>query len=177
MRNTRKTLLTRFDTIARLINGPQFVAVILQIIRPPPEPGRDFQNRARRQTLANPRKNCVSPLRGRAAPWLRPFLARLFPIVLHRMAAMIADMRLTKTGWGRNRTADTWIFSPLLCQLSYPAVSAKKDGVSSVRVKSYCGLRRRRRSLLTARYRRLNALLLNEFIQEHRRFEEHQIMR
>ena len=24
-------------------------------------------------------------------------------------------------GWGRNRTADTWIFSPLLCQLSYPA--------------------------------------------------------
>src|SRR5438067_2385155 len=25
-------------------------------------------------------------------------------------------------GWGRNRTADTWIFSPLLCQLSYPAV-------------------------------------------------------
>ena len=26
-------------------------------------------------------------------------------------------------GWGRNRTADTWIFSPLLCQLSYPAVT------------------------------------------------------
>jgi hypothetical protein len=25
-------------------------------------------------------------------------------------------------GWGRNRTADTRIFSPLLCQLSYPAV-------------------------------------------------------
>jgi hypothetical protein len=25
------------------------------------------------------------------------------------------------SGWGRNRTADTWIFSPLLCQLSYPA--------------------------------------------------------
>jgi hypothetical protein len=24
-------------------------------------------------------------------------------------------------GWGRNRTADTRIFSPLLCQLSYPA--------------------------------------------------------
>src|SRR5437899_12589136 len=24
-------------------------------------------------------------------------------------------------GWGRNRTGDTWIFSPLLCQLSYPA--------------------------------------------------------
>src|SRR5437773_360263 len=27
-----------------------------------------------------------------------------------------------RDGWGRNRTADTWIFSPLLCQLSYPAV-------------------------------------------------------
>jgi hypothetical protein len=25
-------------------------------------------------------------------------------------------------GWGRNRTADTWIFSPLLCRLSYPAI-------------------------------------------------------
>src|SRR5438876_419695 len=80
---TRKTLPARFDTIARLINGPQFVAVILQIMRPPPEPGCDFQNRARRQTLANPRKNCAGPLRGRAAPRLRPFLARLCPIVLH----------------------------------------------------------------------------------------------
>jgi 2-iminobutanoate/2-iminopropanoate deaminase len=28
----------------------------------------------------------------------------------------------TGPGWGRNRTADTWIFSPLLYQLSYPAV-------------------------------------------------------
>ena len=26
-----------------------------------------------------------------------------------------------RRGWGRNRTADTRIFSPLLCQLSYPA--------------------------------------------------------
>ena len=29
-----------------------------------------------------------------------------------------------RNGWGRNRTADTWIFSPLLCRLSYPAVMA-----------------------------------------------------
>src|SRR6266436_7099813 len=28
-------------------------------------------------------------------------------------------------GWGRNRTADTWIFSPLLCQLSYPAACGR----------------------------------------------------
>ena len=80
MRSTGKTLLARFDTIVRFINGPQLVAVILQIMRPPPEPWRDFQNRFRRQTLANPRKNCAGPLRGRAAPRLRPFLARLFPI-------------------------------------------------------------------------------------------------
>ena len=85
MRLTRKTLLARFDTVARLINSPQFIAVILQIMRPPPEPGSDFQNGASRQTLANPWKNCSGPLRGRAAPRFRPFLARLSPIVFHRM--------------------------------------------------------------------------------------------
>ena len=52
-----ETLLTCFDALARLINGPQLVAVVFQIMRPPPEPGRDFQNGACRQTLANPRKN------------------------------------------------------------------------------------------------------------------------
>src|SRR5436305_12476559 len=30
-------------------------------------------------------------------------------------------LRKRGNGWGRNRTADTWIFSPLLCRLSYPA--------------------------------------------------------
>src|SRR6476646_6787729 len=89
MRNTGKTLLTRFDTIARLINGPQLVTVVLQIMRPPPEPGRDFQNRPYRQTVANPRKNCAGPLRGIAAPRLRPFLARLCPIVLHQIRAVV----------------------------------------------------------------------------------------
>jgi len=83
MRNTRKPLPTRVDTFARLINSPQLVAVILQVMRPPPKPGTDFQNRVRRQALANPRKNCAGPLRRRAAPRLRPFLARLSPIVLH----------------------------------------------------------------------------------------------
>ncbi len=38
MRNTRKTLPARFDTLVRFINGPQLVAVVLQIMRPPPEP-------------------------------------------------------------------------------------------------------------------------------------------
>src|ERR1700756_5313362 len=83
MRNTRKTLPTRIDTVARLINSPQLVAVILQIMRPSSEPRRDFQNRVRWQTLANPRKNCAVPLRRRPAPRLRPSLARLSPIVLH----------------------------------------------------------------------------------------------
>src|SRR6266576_1925602 len=32
-----------------------------------------------------------------------------------------------RDGWGRNRTADTWIFSPLLCQLSYPAACGRSD--------------------------------------------------
>ena len=85
MRNARKTLLTRFDALVRFINRPQFVAVILQIMRPPPEPGGNFQNRIRRQTLANARKNRAGPLRARAAPRFRPFLARLFPVVLHRI--------------------------------------------------------------------------------------------
>src|SRR5205814_1886477 len=49
----------------------------------------DFQLRFRRQTLPNPRENCAGPLRGRAAPRLRPFLTRLFPIVLH-----------LQSGWG-----------------------------------------------------------------------------
>ena len=33
------------------------------------------------------------------------------------------DVLSERCGWGRNRTGDTWIFSPLLCQLSYPAVA------------------------------------------------------
>src|SRR5207237_7583841 len=40
------------------------------------------------------------------------------------------DIGYSKRGWGRNRTADTWIFSPLLCQLSYPAVRSTIAGES-----------------------------------------------
>src|SRR5207249_10158788 len=35
--------------------------------------------------------------------------------------SLVFYLRKRGYGWGRNRTADTWIFSPLLCQLSYPA--------------------------------------------------------
>ena len=38
----------------------------------------------------------------------------------------IAALAVRNGGWGRNRTADTRIFSPLLYQLSYPA--AAKSG-------------------------------------------------
>src|SRR5438094_3834496 len=47
-----------------------------------------------------------------------------------------------RDGWGRNRTADTWIFSPLLCQLSYPAVidvvSSSRRGIFTMQ---QCGCR------------------------------------
>ena len=83
IRNTRKTLLARFDTFTRLINGPELVAVVLQVMRPPPESRRDFQDRAGWQALTNTRKDCARPLRSGTAPRGRPFLTCLSPIVLH----------------------------------------------------------------------------------------------
>src|SRR5438552_5768678 len=37
--------------------------------------------------------------------------------------SLLHSSSFRRYGWGRNRTADTRIFSPLLCQLSYPAVT------------------------------------------------------
>src|SRR6266568_3964045 len=37
--------------------------------------------------------------------------------------SLVFYLRKRGYGWGRNRTADTRIFSPLLCQLSYPAAT------------------------------------------------------
>src|SRR5437763_12388384 len=85
VRRSREALTTCFNAFSRLINGPKFFAVILQIMRPPSEPGCNFQNRGRRQEIANAGKNGAGPLCGRSAPRRRPFLARLSPIVLHRM--------------------------------------------------------------------------------------------
>ncbi len=85
MRLCSETPPTRFDAFTRFINGPQLVAVIFEIVRPPPETGRNFQNRADRQKLANTRENCSVPLRSGTAPRRRPFLARLFPIVFHSL--------------------------------------------------------------------------------------------
>jgi hypothetical protein len=46
-------------------------------------------------------------------------IARYFIVASSRFCE---SRRIRRCGWGRNRTADTWIFSPLLYQLSYPAV-------------------------------------------------------
>ena len=82
-------LATGLDTFTRAINNPQVFAVIFQIVRPPPETGRDFQNCAGWQEIANPRRNCAGPLRSGTAPRFRPFLARLSPIVFHGVARTI----------------------------------------------------------------------------------------
>jgi hypothetical protein len=41
----------------------------------------------------------------------------------------ISVLYSTGGGWGGNRTPDTRIFSPLLCQLSYPAFSGEEEGL------------------------------------------------
>jgi hypothetical protein len=52
-------------------------------MRPSSKAWPNFQNRAGGQAIADARENRAGPLRGRAAPRLRPFLARLFPVVFH----------------------------------------------------------------------------------------------
>ena len=71
-------------------------------------------------------KNCMTLHDGEARPNLH-FLSS--PATLGEsqeslVFPRILPMKTGLYGWGRNRTADTWIFSPLLCQLSYPAVIA-----------------------------------------------------
>src|SRR5207244_7316609 len=77
------TPATGLDTFTRAIDNLQVLAVIFEIMRPSPESGRNFQNRAGWQEIANAGKNCAGPLRSGAAPRRGPFLARLFPIVFH----------------------------------------------------------------------------------------------
>lgn len=70
MRINRESVAARFNAFTRFINSPQLLAIIFQIMRPPPETGRNFQNRARWQKLANSRKNCALPLCSGTAPGL-----------------------------------------------------------------------------------------------------------
>jgi len=83
VRISRETLATGFDTFTRAIDNPQVLAVIFEIMRPSPESGRNFQNRAGWQEIANARKDCAGPLCSGTAPRRGSFLARLFPIVFH----------------------------------------------------------------------------------------------
>ena len=58
---------------------------------------------------------------------------RTYDIQLPKLALYQAELRPvapvgTESGSGRNRTADTGIFSPLLCQLSYRANEALPRG-------------------------------------------------
>src|SRR6059036_2403525 len=83
VRISRETLATGFNTFTRAIDNPQVLTVIFEIMRPSPESGRDFQNRAGWQEIANARKDCAGPLCSGTSPRRGPFLARLFPIVFH----------------------------------------------------------------------------------------------
>jgi hypothetical protein len=42
-------------------------------------------------------------------------------LVVIGLCSPYKPLRIREGGWGRNRTGDTRIFSPLLYQLSYPA--------------------------------------------------------
>lgn len=94
---SRETPPTRFDALVRFIDNPQLVAVILEIMRPSSKAGRNFQDRARWKAIADARENCATPLRSRTTPRLRPFLARLSPVVLHGMARTINDVFVLNT--------------------------------------------------------------------------------
>src|SRR5437879_3501155 len=49
------------------------------------------------------------------------FLPEIYVFFGFQLFGLSLRTRKKGCGWGRNRTADTRIFSPLLCQLSYPA--------------------------------------------------------
>src|ERR1044071_542587 len=81
-RLSREPLTTRFDTFVGGVNNPEFLAIILEIMRPPPKAGGYLQNRPSRQAISNTGKDGTRPLRGRSPPRLGPLLACIFPIVL-----------------------------------------------------------------------------------------------
>src|SRR5437660_11211220 len=88
-------------------------------------------------------KNCVTLHDAEAAQTfiffhLRPHWVRAKKVSF----SLVFYLRKRGYGWGRNRTADTWIFSPLLCQLSYPAaVAADLATCRGVPTMPQCGCR------------------------------------
>src|SRR5439155_6624274 len=66
-------------------------------------------------------ENCMTPKPAQTFIFfhLRPHWVRAKKVSF----SLVFYLRKRGYGWGRNRTADTRIFSPLLCRLSYPAAT------------------------------------------------------
>src|SRR6266446_5394786 len=103
MRINSETPTARFDTFLGAINNPQLLAIIFEVVRPPPKTRRNFQDRLRRQESTNAWKNGTEPLRRRRSPRRGPFLPCIFPIVFHSMARVGARinelMRFKSKSW------------------------------------------------------------------------------
>src|SRR5438552_10284215 len=91
VRTGRETLETRFDAFCGLINSPNLFAVIFEIMRPPAEAWRNFQNSDGWQEIAHACKDCAGPMCSATAPRRHPFFALLPPIVVHAIASTIAS--------------------------------------------------------------------------------------
>src|SRR5579884_1350439 len=103
-----ETPATRFNALAGAVNGPELFAVILEIVRPAPKPGRNFQNRIRGKALTNARKNRAEPLCRRTAPGRRPFFACLRPVVFH-LLRRAADWQAALAFWQSQRAGQSQI--------------------------------------------------------------------
>jgi hypothetical protein len=139
VRFSSETPATCFDAFAGAVDDRELLTIIFKIMRPSSKAGRDFQDRPSWQAISNTREDGARPLRGGTAPRLGPFLACAFPIVFRLLRLAWHTFR-PECGWGRNRTGDTWIFSPLLCQLSYPAFAKfaipRANGARSLKQKT-----------------------------------------
>src|SRR5882724_8336554 len=62
MRINSETLTAGFDTFLGAINDPQLLAIIFEVVRPPPKTRRNFQNRPGWQAISNTRKDGTGPL-------------------------------------------------------------------------------------------------------------------
>src|SRR5204863_4932922 len=60
----------------------QIMAMLLQVITPPPKSRSDLKDRVRRQRRLDPRQNTPKPLCRRPTPRLRPFFTRGDPFVV-----------------------------------------------------------------------------------------------
>ena len=97
-------------------------------------------------SLTSPRPEPALPRRQPVGELIHQICKRLHAADTLSHCAVLLQNLLQPTdfqryGWGRNRTADTWIFSPLLCQLSYPAVMAPIVGRRGIFTMQQCNCR------------------------------------